>query len=54
MTDDAFLHEFGMAMRHLGQCEIHEILYVEVDPTKPKGCPKCNALLEESSNENNS
>lgn len=37
-----FLSPFEAAMQHMGQCEIHELLYVEVDPTDKKGCPRCN------------
>lgn len=34
-----YLSPFEAAMQYVGQCEIHDILYIEVDPTNKKGCP---------------
>jgi hypothetical protein len=47
---ESWLSEFDAAMQHLGSCEIHEILYVELDPTNKKGCPRCE---QEKSSSNN-
>jgi hypothetical protein len=35
--------EFGIGAiwGHMGECEIHNIVYVEVDPTNLEGCPIC-------------
>jgi len=38
--------EYERAMDHLGECKIHNILYVEIDPTNKKGCPICNKEKE--------
>lgn len=43
-----YLSPFEAAMQYVGQCEIHDILYIEVDPTNKKGCPRCNEQKKSS------
>lgn len=45
-----FLSPLEAAMQHMGQCDIHEVLYIEIDPTNRKGCPLCE---KEKSKEDN-
>lgn len=34
--------ELAAVFAHMGTCKKHNIVYVEIDPTKPEGCPKCS------------
>jgi len=45
----AFLSPMEQIMQHMGQCEVHNVLYVEINPSKPEGCPICNGRIEPKS-----
>lgn len=36
-----YFSPFEQAMQHMGQCEKHNIVFVEINPSKPEGCPIC-------------
>jgi rRNA maturation endonuclease Nob1 len=41
----AYFSPFEQIMQYMGNCEIHEVIFVEVDPTKPQGCPICSGRI---------
>lgn len=44
----AYLSPMEQIMQHMGQCEVHNILYVEINPAKPKGCPICAGYVKDN------
>ena len=37
----AYLSPYEQIMQYMGNCEKHNIIFVEIDPNKPEGCPIC-------------